>query len=101
MVLVDTCGWIEWLTNGKLTKLFEKYLKKPSELIIPTIVQFELYKWVCREHDEIMALNVIGVTEQGKVVTVDTNVALTAADLATQHKLAMADALIYACAQLH
>jgi hypothetical protein len=47
LYLVDTCGWIEWLTNGKLASVFEPYLKRFSNLIVPTLVQLELYKWVC------------------------------------------------------
>ena len=41
--LVDTCGWIEWLTDGLLADDFEPYLNDPAELIIPTTLQFELY----------------------------------------------------------
>ena len=101
MYLVDTCGWIEWLTGGKLSKTFEKYLKNTSELVVPSIIQYELYKWVCRERDEQTALNIIAVTEQCKVVSIDSHVALTAADITAQYKLAMADSLIYACANIN
>ena len=101
MSLVDTCGWIEYLANGKLKPSFTNYLAKESELVIPTIIQFELYKWICRERDESLALNVIGVTERGTVVSLDTNLALMAADCAQQYHLAMADSIIYACAQLY
>jgi len=81
--------------------IFGKYLKEPENLLVPTIIQYELYKWICRERDESLALNVIGITEQGKVVSMDTSLALAAADVAKQYKLAMADAIIYACATLH
>lgn len=101
MVLVDTCGWIEWLTDGALSKSFGTYLKTPSKLLVPSIIQFELYKWICRERDQTMALNIIAVTEESNVVSIDTHVALTAADVARKHKLAMADALIYACCEIH
>lgn len=99
MFLVDTCGWIEWLTGGKLQAQFEPFLTKPDTLLVPTIIQFELYKWICRERDETMALNVIGITEKSNILPLDTNIALMAADIAKTHKLAMADAIIYASAQ--
>ena len=101
MVLVDTCGWIEWLTSGSLAKRYEPLLGQTQELLVPTLVQFELYKWVCRERDEPTALEIIGVTEQGRVIPLDTSLALHAADLAAAHKLAMADAIIYATARQH
>ncbi len=64
-------------------------------------MQFELYKWVCHERDEPTALEIIGVTEQGRVITLDTSLALHAADLAAAHKLAMGDAILYATARQH
>lgn len=50
--LVDTCGWIEWLTDGPAAQRFQPYLANPELVVVPTIVQYELYKWVCRERDE-------------------------------------------------
>lgn len=99
--LVDTCGWIEWITAGSLAKKFEPYLKNPEKLIIPTILQFELYRWLCREKDETLAIEVIGITEQSTVVPLDTMQALFAADLAKQYNLAMADAIVYAASRTH
>lgn len=100
LFLVDTCGWIEWLTDGRLAPRFEPYLSDQASLIVPTLVQFELYKWVCRERDEATALNVIGVTETAAgIMPLDTPLALQAAGLASEHKLAMADAIILATAQ--
>lgn len=97
--LVDTCGWIEWLINGKLATSFEPYLKHTSQLIIPTLIQYELYRWICREKNLSTALEIIGITEQSMVVPLDTHLALNAADISKQHNLAMADAIIYATAQ--
>lgn len=96
MILVDTCGWIEWLTNEKLAKLFEPYLTNTAELIVPTLVQYELYKWVNREKNAEMAYEVVGLTENSLVLPLDTNLALYAADMARDYQLAMADAIIYA-----
>jgi predicted nucleic acid-binding protein len=99
--LVDTCGWIEWITNGKLSDLFEPYLAKLEHLIVPTLIQFELYKWVCREKNSQTALEVIGITENGMVIPLETNLALFAADISKEFGLAMADAIIYATSKQH
>lgn len=98
-VLVDTCGWIEWLTDGALAARFESFLADPAVLLVPTIVQYELHRWICRERDEATALEVIGVTEQGSVAPLDTSLALLASELSAAHRLAMADAVVYATAQ--
>ena len=94
--LVDTCGWIEWLTDSKLAPVFEPYLKNPHELIVPTLVQYELYKWINREKNTTLALEIIGITENALVVPLDTGLALYAADISKEHNLAMADAIVYA-----
>lgn len=97
--VLDTCGWVEWLTDGLLAARFEPYLKDPGNLLVPTIVQYELHRWVCRERDEATAMEILGVTEQATVVSLDTSLALFASELAALHGLALADAVVYATAQ--
>lgn len=96
--LVDTCGWIEWLTDGVLADDFGPYMETSAELVIPTTLQFELYKWAKREKGEAEALEVVALTEQGRVIPLNTGIALYAADLALQYRLSFADAIIYATA---
>jgi predicted nucleic acid-binding protein len=98
MVLVDTCGWIEWMMDSALAEAYAPHLADES-LVVPTMVQHELYKWLGRETDTATALAAIAATQQAKVVPLDTSLALLAADLGREHKLAMADAIIYATAR--
>ena len=98
MHVVDTCGWVEWLTDGALAKNFAPFLADSANLVVPTLVQYELYKWCLREKDEAAALDVIGLTEACLVRAIDTRIALSAADLSVRYKLAMADAVVYATA---
>ena len=99
MILVDTCGWIEWLTEGALADSFASYMQDPAELLVPTTVQYELYKWVKRESDENTALDTIALADDSLVIPLSTDIALVAADLSLSHKLAFADAVIYASAR--
>lgn len=101
MYLVDTCGWIEWMTNSPLAKSYSRYLTSPDKLIVPTLVQHELYKWLCRETDQAIALSAIAATQTAKVIALDTSLALLAADTAREFRLATADAVIYATALQH
>jgi len=98
-VLVDTCGWIEWLTDGVLANRFLPYLNMPETLVIPTSLQFELYKWAKREQGELAAMEAVALTEQGRVIPLSTSLALYAADLALEHQLSFADAIIYSTAR--
>ncbi|MEJ2406656.1 MAG: type II toxin-antitoxin system VapC family toxin [Candidatus Thiodiazotropha sp.] len=101
MILVDTCGWIEWLTEGVLADSFAPYMKDPADLLVPTTVQYELYKWVKRESDETTAYDTIALADNSLIVPLNTEIALMAADLTLSHKLAFADAVIYASAKKH
>jgi predicted nucleic acid-binding protein len=99
MILVDTCGWIEWLTEGALADSFASYMQDPTELLVPTTVQYELYKWVKRESDENTALETVALADDSLVIPLSTDIALVAADLSLSHQLAFADAVIYASAR--
>jgi predicted nucleic acid-binding protein len=101
MILVDTCGWIEWLTNGVLSSQYEPYFNQVDSMLVPTSVQFELYKWVTRKKGIQPALEAIALTEQARVVPLSTGIALAAADFTAEHKLSFADSIIYASAQFH
>ena len=101
MFLVDTCGWIEWMIDSPLAKSYSRYLTSPDTLIVPTLVQHELYKWLFREVDQAAALSAIAATQTARVITLDTSLALLAADMARELRLTTADAIIYATASQH
>ena len=98
--LIDTCRCIEWFIDDILADQFSPYFQQLSNIIVPTVIQYELYKWVCRERDNDIAQALIELTKQGKTIVLDTDLALKAAKLAAQYRLSVADALIYATAQL-
>jgi predicted nucleic acid-binding protein len=97
--LVDTCGWLEWLTDGVLADEFAPYLSDLDNLIIPTSIQYELHKWICRERDVSLAMEIIELTQQSTVIPLTQSLALLASELSQKHKLSFADSIIYATAQ--
>jgi len=101
VTLVDTCGWIEWLTNGTLADKYKLYFDNIELLIVPTSVQFELYKWVSNNNGIQAALEAIALTEQATVVPLSTSIALSAADFSIKFGLFFANAIIYASAQFY
>lgn len=82
-----------------MAESFAPYMQDPAELLVPSTVQYELYKWVKRESDENMALDIIALSNDSLVVPLSSDLALMAADLSLLHKLAFADAIIYASAR--
>lgn len=101
MRVVDTSVWIEWLIDGPLKKSLAKEFPERTECIVPTIVQLELAKWLAREAGEDEADQVIAFTQKCVVAPLDTRIALVAADLHRQYRLATADAVVYATALEH
>ena len=99
LCVVDTSAWIEWLTGSALgRKLGPRFPDRP-QCIVPTIVQLELSKWLMRELGEEQADQVIAYTQKCVVVPLDTPIALLAAELHRVHRLATADAIVYATAR--
>lgn len=99
MRVVDTSAWIEWLTDGPLRAQVAGEIPAREDCIVPTIVQLELAKWLTRESGEEQADQMIAYTQKCVVVALDTKLALLAADLHRQHRLATADAIVYATAR--
>lgn len=98
MRVVDTSAWIEWLIGGPLHKTLRKEFPEKAQCVVPTIVQLELAKWLVREAGEDQADQAIAFTQKCVVAPLDTRIALSAADLHRQYKLATADAIVYATA---
>ncbi len=99
MRVIDTSVWIEWLIDGPLGKKLAREIPDRAECIVPTIVQLELAKWLTREVGEDQADQMIAFTQKCVVAPLDTRIALLAADLHRQYKLATADAVVYATAR--
>ena len=99
MKLVDSSGWIEFFTNGPLASRYAPFLAMEHEVLTPTIVLYEVYKLVKRERSEEEALVAISAMQRTRIVPLSEVIALTAADLALEHGLAMADAIVYATAR--
>ena len=100
-MLVDTSVWIEWLIGSALGKNLAAQIPAREQCLVPTIVQLELSKWLTREVGEEAADQMIAYTQRCVVVPLDTRIALLAADLHRQHRLATADAIVYATALEH
>jgi predicted nucleic acid-binding protein len=98
MRVVDTSAWLEWLMDSELGRKVGLEIPAPDAWIVPTIVQYELARWLARQVSEEAAGSVIAFSKECVVTPLDTAVALRAAEVANEHALAMADAIIYATA---
>lgn len=100
-VVIDTSAWIEWLVGSPTADRLMQHWPHLEATIVPTLVQLELAKWLKREVAEEAADQALAYLELGQVVPLDTRLALNAAELCATHKLATADAIVYATALEH
>jgi len=99
MMIVDSCGWLEWFTNGELADEFEPYLADQENLLIPAVILYEVYKVLKRDVGEEKALLAAGFMKNSPLIPLDETLALAAADISLREGLAMADAMIVAAAR--
>ena len=98
LFLVDSSGWIEFLGDGPLADRFAPYFEREERLIIPAIVLYEVYKKLLSERGSTAADRFLSAALQCSVAPIDERLALLAARISLDRRLAMADAMIYAAA---
>lgn len=101
MIVVDSSGWLEFLTDGPLAVQYAARLRQPATVITPTIVVYEVYKHAKRLRGEEAAMDAVAAMQKTRIVPLTNELALVAADLSLEHKLPMADAIVLATARHH
>lgn len=99
MKLLDSSVWIELLGSGPLAKSCQAELDSAKRILVPTVVLFEVYRKIASTVSEDQALSAIAWMRQKEVVDLDSEIALTAADLSLEHRLPMADSFVLAHAR--
>jgi toxin FitB len=101
MNLVDSCGWLEYFANGTNADFFAPAIEETGKLIVPSLCLFEVFKRILQQRNEGDGLRAVGLMRQGTVVDLTDSLALTAAKLSVDLKLALADSIILATARQH
>ena len=99
MNVVDSSAWLEYFANGPNAEFFAPAIEKTTELVVPSLTLYEVFKRVLQQRDEGSALQAVAVMQQGTVVDLDAPLALAAARLSIEHRVPMADSIIAATAQ--
>ena len=101
MILVDSSGWIEYLAARPKADKFAPYIEGDEPLVTSVIQVYEIYKVVRRDISEERAIESISALRATRIEPLAESLALEAADIALEHGLAMADAIIFATARKH
>jgi len=96
MNVVDSSGWLEYFGEGKNAAFFYPPIEKIDQLIVPTICIYEVFKRLSALVSEDEALQAVGVMSLGQVVELNRQLALNAAKISREFKLALADSIILA-----
>ena len=99
MNIVDSSGWLEYFGGTQNGERFAPVIGNNDELIVPTIILYEVYKRVLLQRDEEEALKAAGLMSNFHSIDLTSEIALSAADLSIQYKLPMADSIILATAR--
>ena len=101
MNVVDSSGWIEYLSGGPNAGFFRKPIEDEEALLVPTLSLFEVYRHLVRHVGRDEALNIVAAMRQGRIVDLDDRLALDAAELSVTTRLALADSIMLATARAH
>jgi predicted nucleic acid-binding protein len=96
MNIIDSTLWLEYFADTKAGNNVAEVIKDTGGLVVPTITIYEVFKKLLLETNEDEALFAIAHMKQGKVIVLDEELSLSAAKISKDHKIPMADSIIYA-----
>ncbi len=94
MNVVDSSGWLEYFADSTNADFFAPAIENTAELIVPSISLFEVFKRILQQRDEDAALQAIVAMQEGRVIELDSTIAIHAAKISTTLKIPMADSII-------
>jgi len=100
MNIVDSSLWIEYFLENDIDQSVIDAIKDTENLYIPVISFYEVYKKFLSIGDSEKANIAVSIMQNADVIGIDPQLAVLAAQLSKQHKLPMADGIIYATAVL-
>ena len=99
--MVDSSGWIEFFQAGTNGLVFKPVIELRDQLLVPTIVLFEVHKVLSRSLPSDLVDRCLAVMRLGRVLDLTDQRAIAASKVSREHRLALADAAMYSMAQEH
>ncbi len=95
MNVVDSSGWLEYFAGSETAQFFASAIEDSDQLIVPTICIYEVSKRLLQQRTESEALIAVAAMQQGTIVELTNDIALSAARFSHKSKISMADSIIY------
>jgi predicted nucleic acid-binding protein len=99
MNIVDSSGWLEYFANTPNADFFASAIQDEAHLLVPVVCLYEVFKRLQQQRGKTAAFEGISRLYRGKIVEINEEIALLAAQLSIEHKLALADSMIYSTAR--
>jgi len=99
MNLIDSSGWFEYFIDSPYARHFIPVIENTEELIVSPLNYFEIYKRIRGVFGDDEANRAVGFLKNGRVIDINSSIAMHAAILSKIHHLHMADSILLATAQ--
>ena len=96
MNVVDSSGWLEYFAGGANASLFAPVVKESDTLVVPTVCMYEVFKRLLSRRGEESALQAMGIMSLGIIADLTREIAVQAAQISLEFKIAMAGSIILA-----
>jgi predicted nucleic acid-binding protein len=99
--VVDSSGWLEYFVDGPNAKFFAAPIESTTELIVPAITVYEVYKRTTQLRGRDSAVRVAVAMQRGMVTDLTADLAIASAEVSIGEGLALADSIILATARAY
>ena len=101
MNIIDSSLWIEFFAGIELDISIINAIKKTNELCVPVICLYEVRKKFVNDNDIEKADLAVEIMSIGKVINMNSEIAILASNISKQYRLPLADSIIYATAKIY
>jgi predicted nucleic acid-binding protein len=101
MNIVDSSLWIEYFLENGIDQSIIDAINDTGNLCVPVISLYEVYKKFLSIGNSERANIAVDIMQNATVIGINPQLAVLAAQLGKQHRLPMADSIIYATAELY
>lgn len=97
MIVFDSYAWLEYFAGTEKGRIVKGIINSKEEILTPSICLSEIKRKYLREKKEYKS-RIKFIITRSKIIKIDLEISLLAADLSYKNKLYMIDATVYACA---
>jgi predicted nucleic acid-binding protein len=101
MNIIDSSLWLEYFSGKLKNDAVVDIIEDSAIQYVPSICIYEVFKRILIDKDESAALSSVAFMQNSVVVNIDPKIAILAAKLGKEHKLPLADSIIYAAAKIY